>query len=446
MPAWVLPASIFVGFALFFAVLFQDRLLPAAHVKIAPVLVTEEAATTKSGHAIAQPAEAVLFQASGWIEPDPYPIKVTVLTDGVIATVEVLEGQDVEKDQLLVSLVDEDARLVLSAAERRHTLLTSAREVHLAAVETMKQKRQVTVQEVAAAQAMAADAEDQLARLDRVVKTSAISQSDYVSGRFRLEREKSLHLAAKAKEAEAAAEVRRMELETQSKNDEIALAAVAVDQAKLALRRTQVRAPVKGRVLRLMAAPGDKKMLGMDHPDSSTVCILYEPEKLQARVDVPLSDAAHLRVGQKARIHTSMLSNVVFEGEVLRINGEADLQRNTLQAKVHIKAPADQLRPEMLCRVEFLIEGKPLSGEATSLQGASSALSLWVPADALHGDQVWVCDPETRKITARTVTRSGQFRDGYQSITEGLLAGEWVVLSRGDWRDGQRVNPQPIKP
>ena len=44
----------------------------------------------------------------------------------------------------------------------------------------------------------------------------------------------------------------------------------------------------------------------------------------------------------------------VFEGEVTRITGEADLQRNTSQAKVRITDPIDQLRPEMLCRVEFL--------------------------------------------------------------------------------------------
>jgi len=53
----------------------------------------------------------LLFQASGWIEPDPFPIHVTSLYSGVVNEVHVLEGQKVAKGQLIASLVEEDARL-----------------------------------------------------------------------------------------------------------------------------------------------------------------------------------------------------------------------------------------------------------------------------------------------------------------------------------------------
>jgi len=432
-PSWLLPAAILGGFALLFLGLYRDRLLPAPTVQVAPVLVISETGSRPSGSSTAKAAP--LFQASGWVEPDPYAVKASALVDGVVKSVHVLEGEDVEEGQLLVTLIDDDALLALAAAEGRHRLLISSRSAHLAATEAMGKKSEAAQAEATAAQTMEAEAGDQLARQDRLTKASVVSQSDFTTARLRLQREQSLHLAAQAREGEFAAEVQRMRHEAEAKNDEIALAAVAVEQARLALARTRILSPIKGRVLRLTAAPGDKKMLGMDHPDSSTVCVLYDPTHLQVRVDVPLADAALLQVGQSAKVHTSLLNDTVFDGTVTRITGEADLQRNTLQAKVRIQHPADQLRPEMLCRVEFL------SSATAHSTTPGATLATWIPASALQGDTVWVCDPESRRLTQRTVQTSPEKRDDHIRITDGLLPGEQVVLSPGSLRDGQRVHP-----
>ena len=55
-------------------------------------------------------------------------------------------------------------------------------------------------------------------------------------------------------------------------------------------------------------------MQNMDAPDASTAVILYKDEKLQARIDVPLADAAKLISGQKVEITCSMLPNMKFDG------------------------------------------------------------------------------------------------------------------------------------
>lgn len=407
------------------------------------MLVTSEAAPDPRGGTGFDTGASPVFQASGWVEPEPYPVKASALVDGIVAAVHVLEGQDVEKGQVLAALVDEDARLALAAAEGRHRRLLAARDAHLSAIEAMVSKRDASKAEAAAAETMEAEADDQLARFDRLVKSNAVSQLDLISARLRLQREKSLYRAAQAKAEELEAEVRRMDLETKTWGADIALAEVEVDQARLALERTRITAPIAGRVLRLMAAPGDKKMLNMDHPDSSTLCVLYEPGRLQVRVDVPLADAAGLRVGQRARIHTSLLSGKVFDGEVTRIAGEADLQRNTLQAKVRLLEPADQLRPEMLCRVEFLGGGG--GGAAATGDRSGGALALWIPLEALQGSTVWVCDPESKRLTRRTVQSGHERRDGHVRITGGLHPGESIVLGAGNWREGQRVQLQPAE-
>jgi HlyD family secretion protein len=173
----------------------------------------------------------------------------------------------------------------------------------------------------------------------------------------------------------------------------------------------------------------------MDDPESSTIAILYQPDKLQVRVDVPLADAAGLSVGQPAKIRCSLLPDRVFTGEVTRITGEADVQRNTLQAKVRIDDPIGWLRPEMLCRVEFF-------GNSSSNASASGSLAVWMPENALTAGAAWVCDPESQRVTRREVQASTETRDGYIRILSGLRTGEHVVLSPQGLRDGQRVKPR----
>jgi HlyD family secretion protein len=112
--------------------------------------------------------------------------------------------------------------------------------------------------------------------------------------------------------------------------------------------------------------PGRKSMLAMDDMDSSTIARLYQPDRLQARIDVPLEEAAGVFPGQAVRIRSGFLPDQTMQGVVSRITGEADLQRNTLQVKVSLKDPDPRLRPEMLCRAEFLpdsADGVPAEGE-----------------------------------------------------------------------------------
>lgn len=436
LPAWLIPAGIAVGFALLFLLLFRDRLLPAPTVDVAMVLATptDQTGPDRSN----ENTGGMVFQASGWIEPDPLPVKATALVDGVVDEVHVLEGQLVKKGEMLATLVDADARLALAAAEENHRTLVASRDSQIASISAARKKLESVKAVHQAALTLQEDAADQHQRLSKLPK-GTVPESDVISARLRHDRERLQTRAAEALSGEAEAEIARLELETRVREAEISAAVVKVDQAKLALERTRIASPVDGRVLRLTAVPGQKKMLGMDDPESSTIAILYQPDKLQVRVDVPLADASGLSVGQAAKIRCSLLPDRVFSGEVTRITGEADVQRNTLQAKVRIKDPIDSLRPEMLCRVEFF-------GNATTSATASGKLALWVPRGALSGNTAWVCDAGSLRVERRDVQTSGEIREGYARIEGGLRPGEQVVLSPQGLRDGQRVKPTLRQP
>jgi multidrug efflux pump subunit AcrA (membrane-fusion protein) len=237
------------------------------------------------------------------------------------------------------------------------------------------------------------------------------------------------------------------------------VALVAVAKQKLMLDRTKIVSPVDGVVLALFAAPGEKKILAMDDHKSAVVASLFQKGKLQVRVDAPLSEARQLVVGQLAVITTDYLPGVEFGGIVSRIVGSADLQRNTLQAKVRVLKPDPRLRPEMLCRVRFMKMAPSIStsagGDVPSAAPSESRRAIMVPESALvvvaqetrKQATLWVVSPDGNSALRRPVVPGAYRHEGYLSIHSGLLAGERVILPPHDGlRDGRRLKIESVAP
>lgn len=431
---WLLPLAIFLGFALLFALLFRDRLLPGKAVIVVPAIGIEETITRSTTSEHRTSSGKPLFQASGWVEPDPLPIKATALTDGIVDQVHVLQGALVKKGDLLATLIGDDTRLERDAMAAKLADMKASFDAHC--VGTQIAIRQIDAEKamLEVAEANVEEAADKLRRYDKMTE-GAITGDERLAVRLDHRRRLAEVDLAKARIGEIAEELSKIAYEILAIQSQIKGAEIDLEKAELAYKRTRIHAPVDGRILALKAAPGAKKMVGMDEEDSSTIAILYDPAHLQVRVDVPLADAAGLSVGQAAKIRCNLLPDEIFEGIVTRIEGAADLQRNTLQAKVRIADPSDKLRPEMLSRVEFLEilrEDKP----DTSAIG----VAVYVPASALTEGTVWVCDADTRRAERRQVVSSAT-AENLVRIDSGLRPGEWVVSDPAGLREGERLKP-----
>lgn len=389
-----LPTLILLAFGAIWSHAARDALWPPQPVTVIPVVVKS------GGEATAGPG----FQAAGWCEPDPFPIYAAALTDGVIDKLLVLEGQTVKKGDVIAHLVDDDARLKLRRAKaevaRRAAELALAEATLTAAKRDFdnpidRQRRiDVAVQAHAeleaqlieltakssVARARVAQAADRLKRQRdaRARNKDAVTEAALEQSRLALEVAKA-ELAAiesgrpvlAARKAKAAAEEKaaRAELTLRIRETRaVAEATAARDRAaaqlkaaqaheaedQLQLDRTKILSPIDGVVMNRMRSPGDIVMTRSEDAHMAHVCHLYEPGKLQVRVDVPLADAARVGVGMKARIVVEILPERTFEGVVTRTVHEANIQKNTLQVKVRIDDPPITLKPEMLARVEFI--------------------------------------------------------------------------------------------
>jgi HlyD family secretion protein len=429
---WLLPLAILLGFALLFALLFRGRLLPGKAVDVVPAVGIEETlVATEAPKATGK----TLFQASGWVEPDPLPIKATALTDGIVDEVHVFEGALVKKGDLLATLIDEDTRIERDSMAAKLEDMKASFDAHCVGTQIALRKMDAEKAMLEVAEANADEAADKLRRYEKIAE-GAITGDERLTVRLDHRRRLAEVDLAKARIGEIAEELTKIAYEILAIQSQIRGAELDLEKAQLAYQRTRIHAPADGRILALKAAPGAKKMVGMDEEDSSTIAILYDPAHLQVRVDVPLADAAGLSVGQAARIRCNLLPDEVFEGVVTRIEGAADLQRNTLQAKVRIAAPSDKLRPEMLCRVEFLEAPPSASGVASA-----TGVAVYVPTSALRNGVAWVCDTDTLRAERRTVV-SSEVSEGLIRVDSGIRPGEWVIADPSGLSEGKRLKPR----
>ena len=443
IPAALLPVGLALAFVATFGFMFGGRFLPALEVRVAPVITLRTASqsvpVSSPGQESApdtRPAipvkQALLFQASGWVEPDPYITNVPTLIDGVISQVHVLEGQAVKEGDLLATLIDDDAKLDHEEAKRKIATLDATQVAHCAELPVLNAEMHALQQKIEAEKALFAELSDSFRRLASVPKGS-VSELAVEKARLQVDRQQAVIDQANSELAAVLAKINKVDLERLAVNARIREAQTDLNRKKLALERTRITSPMDGIVLHLHVAPGQKRMLRGDDSKSAVIVELYDPEKLQARIDVPLTEAAGLRIGQPVRLTTDLLPDAQFEGEVTRIVGEADLQRNTLQAKIRILDPDPRLRPEMLVRAEFYPGGQDSSratGPGPSPE-AGERLSIYAPKSALVDPaggtaRAWVV--EQGRAQLREVAIGSRERDDHLLVSRGLRSGDQVIL------------------
>lgn len=398
-----------------------------------------------------------LFQAAGWIEPDPFAIEVSALAPGVVSEVLVQPSDSVAKGDVVARMIPQDAQFAFDAATA--ALAQTQGQLAIAEVESasaaasfdaaLALKENVATAEADAAgraaesenksqaavrgEAQVKVAESELALQRELLAAGAtgerqvtLAEAKVASAQADLAilRADAALAAAEAQKAQARLERARGEAKLRiddrrrvdvAKHDvEVAQARVAAaktssDEAKLRLDRMEVRAPAAGIVLERLAAPGTTLAGG---ERGSLVCTLFDPTHLRVRVDVPQGEIAKASSGQRAEITAESRTGKPYHGHVIRVVQKADIQKVTLQVHVLIEDADELLRPEMLAQVRFLAGGA--SGEASS----TGVQRVLIPSRLVQNGGVWVVDGATRTAVKRAVVLGGE-------------QGEWVEIASG---------------
>lgn len=439
---WV-PALLLLGIVALFLHANRHLLHPAVKVTAERAVAVKALAQDLQGVAEGQ----VLFQASGWIEPEPYMVKAAAFVEGLVAEVRVLNGQLVHRGDVLATLDDKSLRLVVTEGETELAALEGELKV-------VSGRVAVAHGEVALVHKRKATAEAELARLqltsDILQKSGdALPLLQREDARLVVERQRKLIQEVDSEHDLREASVAVAKAEQEAARQRIASRNASLARMRLDLERTVIRAPMEGIVQKVYVRTGQKLMLAGDNMDSATVADLYDPKRLQVRVDVALADAGGLAVGMSARIVTDILPGVKFAGMVTSIAGQADLAKNTLQAKVKLTAPDIRLRPEMLARVEFMPAPRMDAG-AVKNDAPQGMVYACIPESAITGKpqdgraEVWVAAGGGTIAEKRKVSLGAATLQGWREVREGVNPGELIILSsRAQLSPGRRIAVQP---
>jgi multidrug efflux pump subunit AcrA (membrane-fusion protein) len=446
-----------------------------------------------TSRSVAAEAGQPVFQASGWIEPRPISIRVAALAAGVVQRLLVVEDQLVEVGQSVAILVADDAILSLEAAEATLSLRQAeeldARAVLVAAEVRLAQPVHLEAPLGAAAGQLArvmtqlkslpfekrqADADLVVARIDHAGKLAArgvVAEIEIARAKAVLERAEatleelvkrieSLSDERAAWQQQVSALTTRLELladETEARDQararlraatsRVAVAGVKVAEARLQLDRMTIIAPVTGRVYQLVAAPGSRIGVGMTQMqgfDDSTVVTMYQPDRLQVRVDVRFSDLPQVAVNQPVQINNPALSKPL-SGRVLLVSSIADIQKNTLEIKVVIDEPPSLFKPDMLVDITFLSSGTGTgTGTGTGAESGVERSRHFLPRSLVRTDAegsfVWLADQARGRVRRVAVTLGVRAPGGLVEVTGKLSLGSRVVAGGAQGLvDGQRI-------
>jgi len=475
---YVLPLVLICGFLSLVAWASRDLVFPPKPVTVVPVFAT----TTEI-----RPEGTPLFNAAGWIEPRPTPVRVAALAPGVVEELLVVEDQPVKAGDPIAELVRDDAELThqraLADLELRQAEFDQAKAARTAAETRFNQPVHLKAP-LGDAEASLAKIETQLKNLPfqfrRAEADHAAMQKDYEGKRaakgvvkgVEIDIAQSKVVSAKALveelrdrseslRKEQTALIRRRDAlktqlvlladETKAKDGaearvraataRVTQARVVVAEAKLQLDRMTVVSPIDGRVFRLIAHPGARIGSGMTQMtgyDGSTVVTLYRPDMLQIRVDVRFEDLPKVSQNQPVEIDNAALSAPIT-GRVLFRSSESDIQKNTSQVKVEIPDPPSVFKPDMLVDVTFLAPKQP---ERTT--EPSQELKLYVPKQLIHQDEgssfVWLAD-RSDGIARKTMVQTGAVgSNGLVEITSGVNVSSRIISSgTDDLQDGDRI-------
>jgi len=421
---WLLRFGMPVGLLLAVAALLLatawSSIVPAPTVSTATALLREVETEVVADMPI---DEAAIVQAPGWVEAEPYSVYAGALAEGVVQEILVLEGDHVSKGQAVARLVPDEAQIALR--QKQANMRTAEAQVIDANARL----------DVLAAQIEAARATTDALMHEYTQKSTLVEGGAVAAGP--VERLGLRVAAAEADVRRLLATVEVAKAAVTKAEAGLANAQANRDLAALTLERMTVVSPIDGIVIERLTSPGSVVRFGNDE-HASHVVHLYDPARLQVRADVPLADVAMVGAGQPAEIVVDLLPDTVFTGEVLRFVHRADLQKNTVEAKVRINDPSELLKPDMLARVRILPAPITANGEVQKQR----LPRVLVPAKAVMDSHVWILEGEDGDLgTARrrAVTIGPGLHEGWMEILDGVRPGDRVILDWGNVSEGQML-------
>ncbi len=421
------PKLLLVGIAVVLALVALGYVFlfsSATTISVAPVRV--ETGGASSGDTV--------LSASGYVVAH-HKIAVGAKVMGRVAWIGVEKGDRVQEGQVLVRLEDTEFRAQVNQAQAN----LAASQARLDRLRTGSRPEEKLKDKAAVLQAEAnlKNAEAEYQRTEALFRSGVASKSDF--DRALAQRDTAAALVQSARQSSAMTDIGPRKEDISAAEAEVRQMKAALDYANTQLAATEIKAPVTGTVLERIVERGE-----MVSPSAfggsgarTSVVDLADLTDLQVELDISQTDFARLTPSQRAEIIPEAYPNLRFTGFIAEIAPEANRAKSTVQVKVKVENPNEQLRPEMNARVNFLSDKTPSSDSKTIAR-------VLVPKAAVvkKDNAAFVFVVKGNKVEQRTIRTGEETGDAYV-VLDGLSGNESVAVTEVEkLRDGNRVKVQ----
>ena len=246
----------------------------------------------------------VTVDAAGVVEPESM-VEVKSKASGEVLAVHAETGDVVEAGHLLVEIDKRTPRNSLSQTEAALTAAQARRKI----------------------------AQTQMERAQALFKSQTLTQAD----------------------------VEQTQLEFANAESQVVSTRVAVENARITLEDTDVRAPIAGTIIEKTVEPGTVIASTTQNVSGGTTLMkMADLTTVQVRSRVDETDIGKIQPGMVTRVTVAAYPNQPFDGEVLKIEPQALVEQNVTQFSVLIKIAnrGGLLKPGMNAEVEIQIANR----------------------------------------------------------------------------------------
>jgi HlyD family secretion protein len=408
----VIIALLALGYVFFFS---TAKSITAAEVKV------ENSGTSQAG---------TVLTVSGYVVAH-HKIAVGAKVMGRVKWIGVEKGDRVQQGQVLVRLEDNEFRAQVNQA-RANLAAAQARLDQLRAGSRPQEKLKDRAG-ILQAQATLTNAEAEYKRTEELFRAGVASKAEL--DRTIAQRDTARALVESATQSSAMTDIGPRSEEIRAAAAQVQQVRAALDFAQTQLSDTEIKAPVSGTVLQRIVERGEMvtpSAIGESGARTSVVA-LADLSDLQIELDISQTDFARLKMDQRVEIIPEAFPNLRYSGFIAEIAPEANRAKATVQVKVKVENPDDQLRPEMNARVNFLADDAPA--------GEKPVARVLVPKEAVvrKDGKEFVFVIKGSKVELRSI-RVGEESGGFFQVLDGLSGGESVATTGADkLNDGDRV-------
>jgi len=336
----------------------------------------------------------------------PSRINVASMLPGLVVAVGAVEGQHVQRGDLLVQLNDGDARAQLAQAKAAVSQ-ASARVEQLRHVGAI-----VASQSLKEADSNLEKAKANQARMEALAKSGGVTDVE------RDDAQRALEIAQAQRTAAEAQQLGTLGADSRVSMSALLEANAQQTGAEVRLAQTRLTAARSGVILSRSVEPGDTVQ------PARTLLTLAAEGDVELVFQADERNLSTLAVGQTARASADAFAQQPFDAVVHYIAPGIDPQRGTVELRLRVAQPPAFLKPDMTISIDVTV--------------ATRASALVVPSEAVRGittDKPYALAIDDGRAVRRDLLL-GIRGEGSVEITGGLVAGDVVILP-----DGQRIAP-----